>query len=125
MYRSLLRNCSIPLAVGMIAMASTAIADDLSPTVSCLNGEVAAFDFAELQENFREGVWDRRAGVQLVSQSESVTLKVIDYNNNSICENVADLRTRCNFSLRVGDDFSIQVTNLDGPVAVRYQLCAY
>ena len=111
------------LALGLAAGA--AFAQDLQQNVSCVSGEVAAFDYNELGENFREGIWDKRAGVQLVSESEVIRLQVVDANNNSVCDNTADLRTKCTFSLRLNDNFAIKVTNYDNPVYARYRLCAY
>lgn len=111
------------LALGLAAGA--AYAQDFQQNVSCVSGEVKAFDYNELEENFREGVWDKRAGVQLVSESEVIRLQVVDANNKSICENTADLRTKCTFSLTLNDNFSIKVTNFDNPVYARYRLCAY
>ena len=104
---------------------SVAVADDLAQTISCVSGEVAAFDYSELGENFREGTWDRRAGIQLVSESEVIKLQVLDLSNQSICDNTADLRTKCSFSLKLNDNFSIRVNNQDNPVYARFRLCAY
>lgn len=111
-------------AVGSL-VGSVAIAQDLNQTISCVAGQVEAFDYTELMENFREGTWDMRAGLQLVSDSEAITLQVLDLNNTSICEKVADVRTRCDFALGINTNFTVKVINLDGPTYVKFRLCAY
>ncbi|MFM9943340.1 MAG: hypothetical protein ACKVP7_28070 [Hyphomicrobiaceae bacterium] len=90
-----------------------------------MRGQVDAYEYAELSENFREGTWDRRGGVKLLADHAEVTLKVLDLNGDSVCENVADLSTQCAFRLRTGDDFTIIIDNQMRATETGYRLCAY
>ena len=115
----------IGAALAASLAGTVVIAQDLSQTISCVSGRVEALDYTELMENFREGTWDKRSGVQLVSESESINLQVLDLDNQTVCDNVADLRTRCGFKLGLNTDFTVKVNNLNNPVYANFRLCAY
>lgn len=124
------RPKSVVRRIVAIALCSTlqlpsALAQTLNTTVSCMRGEVEAYDYAELSENFREGTWDTRGGVELQADFAEVTLKVVNLAGQSVCENVADLQTRCAFRLRTGDDFTIIIDNTMRSSSTSYRLCAF
>ena len=66
-----------------------------------------------------------RAGVRLLSRNEGLTLRVVDENNQSICEDGVDVRTKCDFKLRLNSTFEIIIDNVEGPLPSRFSLCAY
>ena len=105
--------------------AVSASAQDLGVNTSCLNGSVAGNDYAELSSNFRESIWDTKAGVQLVSDTTHLTIKVIDAFNNDACEQTADMNTRCSFRLNAGNEFTIKVSNEAFSARSGYRLCAF
>lgn len=103
----------------------SASAQDLGVNTSCLSGSVEANNYAELSSNFRESIWDTKAGVQLVSDTTQLTIKVIDTFNNEVCEQTADMKTRCSFRLNAGNEFIIKVSNEAFSVRSGYRLCAF
>ncbi len=105
--------------------AVSASAQDLGVNTSCLSGSVASNDYAELSSNFRESIWDTKAGVQLVSDTTQLTITVIDAFNNDVCEQTADMKTRCSFKLNAGNEFTIKVSNEAFSVRSGYRLCAF
>jgi hypothetical protein len=124
--RSFTTRFLAPLAAGltMIAGAHTAAAQDLNMTVSCVEGFVEGYDWAELSANFREYGWDSRATLRLVAQDESTTLVVLDINNQPVCENVADLRTSCTWTLSPGGVYNARIDNTNRATSTSYRLCA-
>ena len=124
--KATIRSVTFAGAALAAALAGTvAIAQDLDQSVSCVTGRVEAFDYTELMENFKEGTWDKRGGVQLSSESEVINLQVLNLNNETVCDNTADLRTKCAFKLGLNTDFTVKVTNFENPVWARFRLCAY
>lgn len=115
----------VAAAAGLGLACSAATAQTLTAKESCLRGSVGAYDYAELGQNFRESTWDSRAGVKLLADYAEVTLKVLDLEGRSVCENVADLSTQCAFKLRYGDDFTIIIDNTMRSSETGYQICAY
>ena len=107
-----------------LLLPASASALDLQGNVSCVEGHVQAFDFAELEQNFAESTWDSRARLSLRSETAALTLEVIDLNGNSICEEVATLRSRCTWNLTSGGTFTVKVDNSERPTSSDYKLCA-
>ena len=113
-------------AVFAVSVAAvSASAQDLGVNTSCLSGMVEGNDYAELSSNFRESIWDTKAGVQLVSDTTHLTITVIDAFNNDVCEQTADMKTRCAFKLSGGNEFTIKVSNEAFSVRSGYRLCAF
>ncbi len=112
----------VALTLVVALPAAPAVAEFQSNT-SCLQGHVEARDYAELSENFRENSTDRRATLILNSVDEELTLKVLDLGGNSVCENVADLRTRCNWLLNPDDEFSVVIDNTTRDTETAYEVC--
>ena len=105
--------------------AFSASAQDLGVNSSCLSGSVAGNDYAELSSNFRETIWYTKAGVQLVSDTTQLTITVIDAFNNEVCEQTADMKTKCVFKLNAGNEFTIKVSNEAFSARSGFRLCAY
>ena len=105
--------------------ANSASAQDSGVITSCLSGSVEGNDFAELSSNFRESIWDTKSGVQLVSATTNLTITVIDAFNNDVCEQTADMKTRCLFKLNAGNEFTIKVSNETFSARSGYRLCAF
>lgn len=110
-----------------LALAAPSRAQDLSSSISCLNGSVPAADYAELAQKLQESFWDRRGGVTLVTSIGGVSLRVLDMNGQSVCENEANNSTYCQFrlSFEVVDEFNIIIDNATNAEAITYRICAY
>lgn len=122
------RRLALAAGAACALSAAPAVAQDMSATITCVNGAVADGDYSELDQNMRESAFDRSAGVSLVGQYGGLLLKVTDPNGVSVCEDEANNWTACRFrisSLTEWDTFTIRVDNLAGNGAVRYRLCAY
>ena len=91
---------------------------------SDIQGFVDAYDFAELSQDFSEFTWDQQAGLSLSSSDEELTLKVLDLNDRSVCENVADLKTKCNWHLDPDVTFKVIIDNSQRSTETGYRLCA-
>ena len=105
--------------------SSVAMAQQLNPGISCIEGEVGAVDWAELSSKYKESMWDTKAAVKLESSGEQLELLVTDFYGNNVCEQTADLKTRCkfNFPATYSGIFNIRVDNkmsMPSP----YKLCA-
>lgn len=113
-------------ATAMVLMSSGAIGNDLSGSTSCITGRVAGGDWAEVSQNFRESIWDRRAGALLYDNNEILSMAVVDINGNEVCtnENTTGRRTRCDFRLNPSDEFYIRVDNPAGFTG-SYRVCAF
>lgn len=111
-------------AAALIVLSSGTQAADLQGSVSCVEGNVPAYDYAELEQNFAETSWDRRSRVSLRSEDYALTLEVIDLNGNSICEEIATLRTRCTWNLNAGGTYTVKIDNSNRSTASDYRLCA-
>ena len=123
---SLLWKPAIALAA-LLATISTAGAQDLSGTITCLRGSVPASDYAELGQKLRESLWDRKGGVALTASAGGVRLRVVDPYQVSVCEETANNATSCTFRITqsVIDEFTIVVDNTDNGTDITYKLCAY
>lgn len=110
--------------VGLVG-AGAAVAQQLNPGISCIEGEVSALDWAELSSRYKESMWDTKAAVKLQSTGDELELLVTDIYGNTVCEDTADLKTRCkfNFPATYSGTFNIRV---DNKLAVNspYRLCA-
>jgi hypothetical protein len=91
---------------------------------SCLMGSVDAYDYAELEQNLAESFVDRRARLELVSESAELTLSVTNLEGVNVCENVADLNTTCQWNLGDNDVFVIKIDNTMRATSSAYELCA-
>ncbi len=67
---------------------------------------------------------DRRARLDLVSESAELTLAVTNLDGNSVCENVADLNTSCHWNLGNDEIFIIKIDNTMRDTETSYELCA-
>lgn len=107
------------------AIGGAAIAQQLDPGISCVHGEVASQDWAELQSKYKESIWDSKAAIRLVSENEALELLVTDLYGNTVCEDTADRKVRCKFSFAssYAGFFNIRVDNFQ-LVTSRYRLCA-
>ncbi len=124
-YSSKLQVSAIAAVMGLALAISVASAQSLVNGTSCLRGSIEAYDYSEFDQNFRESTWDSRAGVELVADHAEVTLKVLNMDGTSVCENVADLDTRCTFRLRYNDNFSIRIDNTMRSSATGFRICAF
>jgi hypothetical protein len=117
---------SVLIAAAAIAtsFAAPLFAQEFQQNISCVSGFVDARDYAELSQDFREFSTDRRATLILRSEDEELTLKVLRLDGESVCENVADLRTRCTWQLQPEDVFNVQVDNTTRDTETAYELCA-
>lgn len=109
--------CAAVVAVPLVSSANFT-------SKSCLSGQVDAYDYAELEQNLAETFTDRRAELELVSESAELTLAVSDLDGNSVCENIADLQTRCRWSLGDREVFTIKIDNTTRPTSTAYEICA-
>lgn len=110
--------------ITLCASVTASFAADLSGTISCVQGDVAAYDYAELTQNFAETTWDRRSTLRLRSDTAALTLEVIDINGQSVCEEVAELRTSCTWNLTAGGTYTVKIDNTNRPTESGYRLCA-
>jgi hypothetical protein len=117
---------SVLLAATAVALALSAPAtsQEFQQSISCVSGYVDARDYAELSQDFREFSTDRRATLALISEDEELTLKVMNLDGQSVCENVADLRTRCTWQLQPDDVFNVQIDNRTRDTESAYEICA-
>ena len=111
-------------SASIFAAASPAAANDLQSNISCVHGFVEAYDFAELEQNFAETAFDIRSKLILRSDTAALTLEVLDVNNNSVCEEVAELRTSCTWNLTAGGTYKVKIDNSDRSTESKYRLCA-
>lgn len=116
---------------GFVSLGALACAFIVAPGVagaftsqSCLEGFVEAHDYAELEERLAESFVDRKARLILNSESAELTLSVSDLEGNSVCENIADLNTRCDWSLGDREVFVIKIDNTMRDTQTAYELCA-
>ena len=121
------RTPSVVTAIALFIVTSAASAQDLSSSISCLKGKVPAGDYSEMSQNLRENLWDQKAGLTLTADMSGLTLKVLDPNGNSVCEDDANNKASCRFKLSTAqfDSFLIRVENLDSPSPVAYKVCAF
>src|SRR5262245_12052590 len=90
------------LLAAAAAVATAASAQELNPGLSCINGDVPAYDYAELTSNYRESIWDTKAAMRLTAESSQLELTVVDDYGGSVCEDTADMKVRCKFRIAVG-----------------------
>ncbi|MEZ5923674.1 MAG: hypothetical protein R3D57_04750 [Hyphomicrobiaceae bacterium] len=91
---------------------------------ACLKGSVEAYDYAELEANLEESFLDRKARLNLVSESAELTLSVTNLDGQNVCENIADLTTSCHWSLGNDQIFVIKIDNTMRATSTDYELCA-
>lgn len=116
---------------GLVSVGALACALIVAPGMagaftsnSCLEGFVEAHDYAELEERLAESFVDRKARLVLNSESAELTLSVSDLDGNSVCENIADLNTRCDWNLGDKEIFVIKIDNTMRATQTAYELCA-
>ena len=131
-------------AVLLLPLMATAAGALDTGAGACLVGRVAENDYSELSQSFRDGLWNMRIGVKLVSESEHVKLAVLDTDNNSVCADAATIaemagedgplfenaeaapaRNKCIFSANTGDAFVVQIDNRESANNARYSLCPF
>jgi hypothetical protein len=124
------KKVGVRLAAVAAAVAfgsSAALAQDLNPGVSCIDGVVAEADWNEFYSNYRESIWDKKAGVRLRAEDAPLELTVTDGYGNTVCEAIADDRARCKFTIPVDYEgtFVMKVLNTDPIGGNRgFKLCA-
>ncbi|MDX2155746.1 MAG: hypothetical protein SFW09_04470 [Hyphomicrobiaceae bacterium] len=126
-------NTSVSRALGVGVAALIAVSADpagaqsLSASVSCLHGEVAPNDYAELGQQIKEYGWDQKGGVTLVASVGGLRLKVLDPNGLSVCEETANNATLCTFKIGFASvpEFTIIADNANVGVVNNYRICAY
>lgn len=114
----------LALAATLAAVVNGAAFAQSLTTNSCVDGFVPAYDYAELSNSFAEGGWTDRAEAYIVSESAELTLKVLDSNGSLVCDNVADLRTRCRWPITWGMEYSLRIDNTTRSTQTSYRLCA-
>ena len=127
MFPTTRRAVAIALATSLGFWAHTASAEDLSATISCLRGNVPAYDYAELGQKLRESLFDRKGGVSLVSSYGGLKLRVTDPNGQSVCQETANNSTSCTFKIEIAsvDEFTITVDNAEVGQDNGYKICAF
>ena len=120
------RTKTILAAAVLACLSSGAVGNDLSSGTSCITGSVPSGDWAEVSQNFRESIWDRRAGANLYDTNDRLSMAVVDINGKEVCtnENTTGRRTRCDFRLNPSDEFYIRVDNPSGAEGA-YKVCAF
>jgi hypothetical protein len=109
----------------LLSLGATASqAEDLATSVSCVRGHVDAYDYAELDQNFSESVTDTSSKLLLQGESAALTLEVYDLNGNSVCEEVATLKTSCTWNLTAGSTYSVKIDNTNRSTSSNYKLCS-
>ena len=105
--------------------AGAAMTQQLNPGISCIEGEVPGNDWAELTSNYRESLWDTKAGMRARSDGGALELTVTDTYGSGVCDASIDDRARCRFSFspNYSGTFNIRVTNSQS-YATNYKLCA-
>lgn len=113
-------------AVAFVLTAGAATAQELNPGISCLEGDVPAQDWAELTSNYKESLWDSKAGMRVRTDGGALELTVTDETGNNVCDRTADDRARCRFSFSPSYSgmFNIRIDNLANYSTTRYRLCA-
>ncbi len=112
------------VVAGLIG-AGAAVAQQLDPGISCIEGNVESMDYSELESKYKESIWDSKAAVRLRSNNDELDLRVSDIYGNTVCEETADSRTRCkfNFPASYAGIFNIRIDNRMATSAT-YRLCA-
>lgn len=114
------------LAVAAIAGATAASAQQLNPGISCISGDVPAYDYAELTSNYKESIWDSKAAMRLAAVSTQLELTVTDDYGSVVCEDTADMKVKCRFKIANGYSglFNVRIDNTMHSSSSRYTLCA-
>lgn len=115
---------AVALAAGVGATAVWA--QQLDPGISCLEGTVAALDYSEFSSRYKESAWDNKGAVRLVAETNELELTVTDINGQQVCEETAELKTKCkfNFSNDYTGTFVIRIHNKLDVANSAYRLCA-
>lgn len=114
-------------AAVMTVGGAVAWAQELNPGVSCIEGVVAEGSWNELVSNYRESIWDSKAAVRLRAEDAPLELTVTDIDGNSVCQETADNKARCRFTIPTdyAGQFVMKVLNLDPIGGNRgFRLCA-
>lgn len=113
------------LSVVAVAGAGVAIAQQLDPGISCINGSVQPMTFAAMESNYKESMWDSKSAIRLRSDTDELELLVTDIYGNTVCEDTADLKVRCKFTFASTYEgvFNVKVENKRA-VTSSYRLCA-
>ena len=116
----------VGIAIALASAAATANAQELTAGVSCLDGQVGANDYAEFVAGYRESIWDNKAAVRIVARDAPLEITVTDTNGESVCEDTADMKTRCKFKISSNSSgtFVVRIDNLVFNGNSRYRLCA-
>ena len=114
------------LALAATTVTTAAWAQQLNPGISCITGDVPAYNYAELTSNYRESIWDSKAAMRLVAESTQLELTVTDNYGSVVCEDTADMKVRCRFKIANGYSglFNIRIDNTMYAASSRYTLCA-
>lgn len=113
-------------AIASVAMVAPAGAQHLNPGISCITGNVAGHDYAELTSSYRESIWDTKAAMRLTSDTTHLVLTVTDEYGLPVCEDTADMKVRCKFSFSTSysGTFNIKIDNTEYSADSGYTLCA-
>ncbi len=105
--------------------AGAAMTQELTPGISCIDGNVPANDWAELTSNYKESLWDSKAGMRARSDGGALELVVTDDYGTQVCDSSVDDKARCRFSFssNYSGTFNIRITNSQS-YATTYRLCA-
>jgi hypothetical protein len=111
--------------IATILATSAATAQSLDPGITCLKGNVPGADYADMDSNYKESIWDSKSAIRLYSDSTALELSVKDTYGNTVCESTADWKTRCKFRFNsdYSGTFSIRVDNLQ-TTSAGFKLCA-
>ncbi len=122
--KSMVAVAAVVLAAG--AGATAVWAQQLNPGISCLEGSVSALDYSEFASKYRESIWDNKAAVRLVAESSELELTITDLTGQQVCEETAELKTKCKFSFSssYSGTFNIRIDNKLDVANSAYRLCA-
>lgn len=127
MYKQAKNAVSAALCVAGLAFgAGAASAQQLDNNVSCIAGDVPAYEWAELTAYYKESIWDRRAAMRLVSGNTRVLLSVTDDNGEELCDDTANMTAVCRFRFPAAfnGNLNIRVDNTAHEAGTPYTLCA-
>lgn len=117
----------LAVAAAVVAVTATSLgAQQLNPGISCISGDVPAYDYAELTSNYRESIWDSKAAMRLTAETTQLELTVTDTYDSTVCEDTADMKVRCKFRIAAGYSgvFNMRIDNTMNSMSSRYRLCA-
>ena len=117
--------------VGVIAAAvlfvctNTTLAQsaELKSGVSCVEGLIAAHEYAELGQDFEESFGDNMR-VVLSDDEAALSLDILDGAGNSVCQEDGDVRKQCTFHPRTAGDLTVKIDNTGRSTEAHYRICA-